>query len=447
MGVEKEIIVAVELGSTAIRAIAGKREPDGTMQILALAQENATNSIRKGVVDNIDKTTQAISKVVGQLNEKLGIYTTRIYVGLAGQSLHTVQNKVSRHLDGKSKITNDMVDQMKDINRGEVYVDSQILDVVPQEYRIGNRAIADPVGMLSDQIEARFMNVVARTSLVENIEKCVRGAGLELAELLISPLCLADSLLSANEKRSGCALVDMGADTTTVAVYTANTLRHLAVIPLGGSNVTADIATKSIELEEAEKLKLEYGTAYHQDSDTQASHKIQLSFDRNIEEDVLQEIVEARYEEIIVNAWSHIANESHNLLSGILLTGGSCRTRNITEAFAQHTHCNKPVRIAKGLPVNTTVASGVKLPDTENLYTLIALLQKGDQSCVGEAPVEKEAIQTEIAFDTEEPKAEEVQEQPTEVIEEPKEPKGTNAKKKVQSLWGKITSLLMDDEV
>lgn len=444
MGAEKDIIVAVELGSTTIRAIAGRREPDGTMQILALAQERATNSIRKGVVDNIDKTTQAISKVVSQINEKLGIYTTRIYVGLSGQSLRTTQNKVSRSFDGKTKITNDMVDQLKDINRGEVYADSQILDVVPQEYRIGNRSIADAVGMLSDQIEARFMNVVARTSLVENIEKCVHGAGLELAELLISPLCLADSLLSASEKRSGCALVDMGADTTTVAVYTANTLRHLVVIPLGGANVTADIATKSMELEEAEKLKLQYGTAYHQDSDTQSIHKIQLSFDRSIEEDVLQEIVEARYEEIIVNAWAHISDESHNLLSGIVLTGGACHVRNITEAFSEHTRCNKPIRIAKGLPVNVTVSPDVQLPEDENLYTVMALLQKGDQNCAGEAPVEKEAVQTELTFDTEEPQEEEIQLE-TVAEEEKKEEKKTA--KKVKNFWDKITSLLMDDEV
>ena len=210
MGAEKDIIVAIELGSTAIRAIAGKREPDGTMQVLAFAQENAANSIRKGIIDNIDKTTQAISKVVGQLNDRLNIYVNRVYIGLAGQSLHTVQNKVFRQFDGKIQITNDMVDQLKDINQGEVYTDSRILDVVPQEYGIGNRNVAEPVGMLSEQIEARFMNVIARNTLYENIEKCVKGAGLDIAEILISPICLADALLNASEKRSGCALVDLG---------------------------------------------------------------------------------------------------------------------------------------------------------------------------------------------------------------------------------------------
>ena len=288
MGAEKDIIVAVELGSQAIRAVAGRREPDGTMQVLAIAREDASNAIRKGLVDNIDKTTQAISHVVRTLNEKLGIYTTRIYVGLAGQSLHTKLNVVPYQLIEKSQITAGMVDQMMEINSGVVYPDSKILDVVPQEYKVGNRRIADPVGMMSESLEAHFMNVVARNSLSENIERCVRNSGLELAELLISPICLADSLLSSNEKRSGCALVDFGADTTTILVYTNNILRHLAVIPLGGSNVTSDIASKGLEMEEAEEIKLKYGTAFLSPSTEEAkSHDIKLSFGRSISEEEL----------------------------------------------------------------------------------------------------------------------------------------------------------------
>ena len=110
MGAEKDIIVAVELGSTAIRAIAGKREPDGTMRILAIAQEETTDSIRKGLVDNIDKTTQAISHVVKKINEELGIYVTRVFVGLSGQSLRTMENKVPYQFAGNTIITNDVID-------------------------------------------------------------------------------------------------------------------------------------------------------------------------------------------------------------------------------------------------------------------------------------------------------------------------------------------------
>jgi len=205
MGVEKDMIVAVELGSTAIRAIAGKKESGGTMKILAFAQDNTPHCIRKGMVDNMDRTMLAISKVVKQLDEKLNVHIKRIYIGLSGQSLHSVINTVSKQFETKILIDNRIIDQMKDMNLSMVYPDYEILEVIPQEYRIGNRLIQDPVGMLSEQIEANFLNIIARKSLRENIEKCVQGAGFELAEVLLSPLCAADALLSTNEKRSGCA--------------------------------------------------------------------------------------------------------------------------------------------------------------------------------------------------------------------------------------------------
>lgn len=460
MGAEKDIIVAVELGSQAIRAVAGRREPDGTMQVLAIAREDASNAIRKGLVDNIDKTTQAISHVVRTLNEKLGIYTTRIYVGLAGQSLHTKLNVVPYQLIEKSQITAGMVDQMMEINSGVVYPDSKILDVVPQEYKVGNRRIADPVGMMSESLEAHFMNVVARNSLSENIERCVRNSGLELAELLISPICLADSLLSSNEKRSGCALVDFGADTTTILVYTNNILRHLAVIPLGGSNVTSDIASKGLEMEEAEEIKLKYGTVFLSPSTEEAkSHDIKLSFGRSISEEELQEIIEARYEEIIFNAKNQIKDYNDKLLSGIMLTGGASRISGLVEAFTGTLHFDKQVRVSKALPNNIVLAPGVTIPESENLNTLFALLLKGDQNCIGEPPVSKEPepVQATLDFEQDKP-SEESSEAEAEAVNpanakeaeaedaaEEKMPK-PGIKKKVRSLWNVLNQMLTDPE-
>lgn len=391
MAADKDIIVAIELGTTSIRGIAGHREPDGSMQILAVEQEHATGSIRKGIVDNIDKTTQAISRIVTRINDRLGVHITRVYVGLGGQSLHTCRNSVPRSFDMKVQITPEMVDNLKDINRGIIYPDSTILDVAPQEYRIGNRAVDEPVGMQSEHIEGHFVNVVARTILADNIERCVRGAGLELAEILITPLALADCVLTTSEKRSGCALVDMGADTTTVGVYTNNILRHLAVIPLGGNNITMDIANQNMEFEEAESLKKKYGTAYVENIGDGASHKVSISYDRTIEESALQNIVEARAEEIIANVWTQINEYSDRLLSGIVFTGAGARLTNLTEGFKQYTKCDsKPLRIVKGLPVNSSLAVGVSIPEDLCVHSLVSLLMEGDQNCVGVEPVPEE---------------------------------------------------------
>lgn len=451
MGAEKDIIVAVELGSTAIRAIAGKKEPDGTMQVLAIAQVPASNSIRKGVIDNLDKTTQAITTVVNKLNSQLDINIVRIYIGLSGQSLHTEKNQVPYQFAEKTQISNELIDQLRDINRGVVYTDSKILEAIPQEYRVGNRPTQEPVGMMAEQVEARFMNVIARSSLVENIEKCVQNAGLGLVDILISPMCLADSLLSANEKRSGCALVDMGAEITTVSVYTNNILRHLAVIPLGGNNATIDITSKGIEIEEAEQLKLKYGTAIHENDETSSPQKIQLNYNQTINEDELQDIIESRYEEILVNVWAQIKSHSEKLLSGFVITGGASRIKNISQAFTEYSHTERSIRVTKGLPNGISLAPSVHIADNDNLYTLMALLLKGNQECVGEKPVAQEAtpVQEEIDFNAVEEEEEHIEEEKQTIetlIEESEESKPKKEKSTFKDLFNKLKKMLEEPE-
>ncbi len=383
MVAEKDIIVALELATTCIRAIAGQRMPDSTMHVLAFAEENASNCIRKGVIDNIDKTTQAISRVLGQISLQLGQSISRIYVGLGGQSLHSVQNRIQRSFSEKTKVTNRIIDQLMDMNRGVVYTDSQILEVIPQEYKAGSRAVPDIVGMQVEQLEATFQNIVARSSLAENIEKCIRGAGFEIAELLIAPISLGSSVLNASEKRSGCALVDIGADTTTVSMYTNNILRKLVVIPLGGNNATMDIATcLNIEIEEAESLKQKYGRAFLEDYEAIQHNIVKFSHDREIGESRLCDIIEARYEEILRNVWAQVEDDSDKLTSGIILTGGGAQIRSITEALQYITNSSKQIRIVKGLPKDITIAAGIYIPDNSKANGILSLLLHGDQNCV-----------------------------------------------------------------
>ena len=443
MGAEKDIIIAVELASTAIRAIAGKREPDGSMQVLAFAQEESPNTIRKGVIDNIDKTTQALSRVVARRGEKLNVRVNSIYVGLGGQSLRSVHNRVLLQFDGLELLSHKTIDKMRDTNIGVVYPNADIKEVVPQEFTIGSRSVIDPVGMQAEAIEANFVNIIARTTLEENIRKCVTAAGLEVQEVFISPLCLANALLTANEKRSGCALVDMGADTTTVSVYVNNILRHLCVIPLGGSNVTSDITSLKVEAEEAEELKKKYGTAYRSDSEDKTGQKVSLSFGRTEDEEKLQEIVEARYEEIIANVCHHISAYKDKMLSGIILTGGAARIPDLPKAFSRQTGGDLNVRIAKGLPDNVNVSFGVQVGDPDRLYTLYSLLLAGKENCVGE--VSEDPVQKTFDFEKKEEPAPEIPETPEEpeTQEEPEKPKKQSSFSRV---WKMIKDSLSEDE-
>ena len=443
MGAEKDIIIAVELASTAIRAIAGKREPDGSMQVLAFAQEESPNTIRKGIIDNIDKTTQALTRVVGKLNDKLGVRVKSIYVGLGGQSLRSVHNRVLLQFDGLELLSHKTIDKMRDTNSGVVYPNAEIKEVVPQEFTIGNRSVVDPVGMQAEMLEANFINIVTRPTLEENIRKCVAGAGLEVQEVFISPLCEANALLTANEKRSGCALVNMGADTTTVSVYFNNILRHLSVIPLGGSNVTSDITSLKVEAEEAEELKKKYGTAYRSDSDDKTGQKINLSFNRTEEAEKLQEIVEARYEEIIANVCHRISAYKDKMLSGIIVTGGAARIPDLSTAFSRQTAGELNIRIAKGLPENILVSFGVQAGDPDRLYTLYGLLLAGKENCVGELS----EVPVQNTFDFEKKDEEEKVVEPEDPID-PDNQEDTRGPKKQSTfgrLWRTFERMLSDE--
>jgi cell division protein FtsA len=444
MGAEKDIIIAVELASTAIRAIAGKREPDGSMQVLAFAQEESPNTIRKGIIDNIDKTTQALTRVVAKLNEKLGVKVNSVYVGLGGQSLRSVHNRVLLQFDGLELLSHKTIDKMCDTNSGVVYPNAEIKEVVPQEFTIGSRSVVDPVGMQAEMIEANFINIVARNTLEENIRKCINAAGLEVQEILISPLCQANTLLTPNEKRSGCALVDMGADTTTVSVYVNNILRHLCVIPIGGSNVTSDITSLKVEAEEAEELKKKYGTAFRPDNEDKTGQKISLSFDRTEDEEKLQEIVEARYEEIVANVWHHISPYKDKMLSGIVLTGGAARIPDLPQAFARQTGGELNLRIAKGLPENVTISFGVQVGEPDRLYTLYALLLEGKENCVGEES--KAPAQDTFDFEPKEEEPEVKAEQETQEGQETPEKQEKKGPSAFSRLWKTIGDMLSDEE-
>lgn len=366
---------------------------DGTMQVLAFAEENSSHCIRKGIIDNIDKTTQAISRVLGQIGLQLGQTISRVYVGLSGQSLHSRKNQIQRSFEERTQIANSLIDQLMDTNRGMVYTDSEILEVVPQEYRVGNRTISDIVGMQAEQIEANFLNIIARNSLAENIEKCINGAGVDIAELLITPIVLGDSILNASEKRSGCALIDMGADTTTVSIYTNNILRKLVVLPLGSNNVTMDIANcLTTEADEAESLKLKYGRALVENPDSLQNNVIKISHGREISEAKLCEIIEARYEEILRNVWAQIEGESEKLTSGIIFTGGGAQIKSLVEAFHSIMKSDRQIRVAKGMPTDISLSTGVFVPDNGRTGNILSLLLHGEQNCISRisAPIEEQ---------------------------------------------------------
>lgn len=385
MAAAKEFIVAIELGSSKMTGIAGQKNLDGSITVLATVKENSTQCIRKGYVYNIDKTAQCLTSIIKKLETQLKTEITQVYVGVGGQSIRSVRNVVTKDLPAETRVTQDMVIELMDANRNMKYQDQEILDAATQEYRVDSVMQIDPVGIQATRLEGNFLNILGRKAFYRNLNKCFEVAGIRVAELFLAPLALADSVLTEAEKRSGCALVDLGADTTTVSVYSKNILRHLAVIPLGSNNITKDIASLQMEESDAEKMKLKYGSAYTDNNDIDPSLKYSIDSERTVESRKFIEIVEGRLEEIIENVRYQIPSELYDkLLGGIIMTGGGAMMKNIETAFTKHTNFEK-IRIAK--TVTHTVNGGgddIKAHDGR-MCTVLGLLAKGDLNCAGGA--------------------------------------------------------------
>ena len=403
-----DFIVAIELGSSKISGIAGRKLPDGSIQILAMASESASDCIRKGVIYNLDKTTQSLTSIIKKLESTLKASIGKVYIGMGGQSLRTIRNTEVRHMDEETKISQELIDTLKDSNRAVPIVGYQILGVAPQEYKVGNDLIVDPVGVQTDHIEARFLNIIARKNVKENITQCCDQVPIEIAEDaedLIAPLALADAVLNSSEKRSGCVLVDFGADTTTVSVYKNNILRHLAVIPLGGNNITRDICSQQIEEEDAEALKINFAHAYVEPKENDDENKTyNLDGRCSINAILLEDIVEARVNEILDNVANQIVLSGYEskLLAGAIITGGGINLKNMEEAFMKRTKIEK-VRVAKDMHISLK-GMEVKKDGTSN--TLIALLAAGKENCclaipepIKQEPVKKTSNATAIEQD------------------------------------------------
>ena len=381
-----EFIVAIELGSSKMTGIAGKKNLDGSINVLAVVKEDSTSCIRKGVAYNIDKTVQTLTNIVAKLERTLKTNIAQVYVGVGGQSIRSVKNTNVVDLPNDTIITQDVINELMDANRSMQYPELEILDAATQEYKIDNQYQLDPVGIQCSRIEGNFINILWRKAFYRNINKCFDNAGIAIAEMYLSPLALADSVLTEAEKRSGCVLVDLGADTTTVAVFYKKILRNLTVIPLGGNNITKDIASLQMEEKDAEQMKINYASAYTDANEIDPGKTYPIDNDRSVEERKFVDIVEARVQEIVENVWCQVPNEySDKLLSGIILTGGGANMKNIDRAFRNHTHVDK-IRVAKF--VSQTINSNNPSINAKDgtMCTILGLLAKGDMNCAG-API------------------------------------------------------------
>ncbi len=458
MAIDDNYIVAIELGSSNVTAIAGRKQPDGTILVSAFEQEKSESFIRKGRINNFTKMTSCLEGMKKKLEDRLHKTITGAYVGIGGMGMHTVSNTVTRHLNEKTLITADHINNVKDSNLSAPGGDREILQAIPQDYKLGTQLVSDPEGIAADVIEGHFLNIVANASLRGEVERCFGEAHIRVMGMPISVMALADAVLNDSEKRSGCVFVDMGAETTSVAIYKNNLLRHLAVIPLGSASINRDICgTLQIEDAEAEKLKLQYGTAAQEDDEADRA-PIALNDGRTVKYEDFSALVQARMEEIIMNINNQIKLSQYSLtqlISGLVITGGGANMKGIDKAFSQLTSIER-LRVVKAMHLQ--YKTDAKMPGAFNTdgscNTAIAIIDKGTENCcVDEVKAEEQLS----LFDAETPAEttaattpaveEEVEVVVPEEKPEPKKPKAPSRWKRfVSKVSGFATSIVSEEE-
>lgn len=338
---DDKIIVGLDIGTTKICAIVGKKNEYGKLEILGMGKAVSDGVIR-GIVTNIDKTVRAIEKAIAEASDQSGIEINVVNVGIAGQHIKSAVHHGGITLENQDdEITiEDLSRLTSDMHRIVTPPGSEIIHVMPQDYIVDYEdGIMDPVGMTGVKLEADFHIITAQTNAINNINKCVKKAGLQIENLILEPLASSLSVLSEEEKEAGVCLVDIGGGTTDVAVFYDNIIRHTAVIPFGGNIITSDIKQGCMVMEhQAELLKTKFGKAISEEASPNEIVSIPGLRNRPPKEisiKNLAHVIEARMEEIIELVHTEIITSGFHkkLAAGIVVTGGGSQLTNLSQLF------------------------------------------------------------------------------------------------------------------
>ena len=334
-----DIIVGLDIGTTKVSIIIGKRNQFNKIEILATGK-SVSSGVSRGIVSNIDKTVGSIKLALEEVKNKNNVEINEVVVGIAGQHIKSLQHRgeiVRDNID--IEIGQEDIDKLKENMFKLITIPGEeVIHVIPQEYTVdGEDGIQDPKGMAGVKLEANFHVITAQVGAVRNIMRCVEKAGLTPKELILEPFASAIATLDEDELREGVALVDIGGGTTDVAIFLDKIIRHTAVIPFGGNIVTKDIKTGlSILDKQAELLKIKFGSAMYTDDQENVMVSIPGLRGREPKEIAvknLSEIIGARMKEIIDLVYHEIkvSGYENKLMTGIVLTGGGSQLKSLQQ--------------------------------------------------------------------------------------------------------------------
>jgi cell division protein FtsA len=354
--IDRHLIVGLDIGTSKVVALVGELKADGELEVIGIGS-HPSRGLKRGVVVNIESTVQSIQRAVEQAELMAGVEINAVYTGIAGSHVRSLNSHGIVAIKDKEVTQGDVARVMDAAQAVALPADQRILHVIPQEFIIDNQeGIRDPIGMSGIRLEARVHIVTGAESAAQNIVKCVQRCGLEVEDIVLEQWASSYAVLTDDEKDLGVCLVDIGGGTTDLAVFSGGALRHTAVIPIAGDQVTNDIAVSMrTPTQYAEDIKIRYACALSQLANPDETIEVPSVGDRpprRLARQTLAEIVEPRYEELynLIRDELRRAGFEEAIAAGIVITGGSAKMEGAVELAEEVFHV--PVRL--GIPQGVT---------------------------------------------------------------------------------------------
>jgi cell division protein FtsA len=358
---DRNLLVGLDIGTSKVVAIVGEIKADGALEIIGIGS-HPSRGLKKGVVVNIESTVQSIQRAVEEAELMAGCEIHSVYAGIAGSHVRSLNSHGIVAIKDKEVVQGDVERVIDAAKAVAIPADQKILHVLPQEYIIdAQEGIRDPIGMSGVRLEAKVHIVTGADSAAQNIVKCVQRCGLAVDDIVLEQLASSYAVLTEDEKDLGVCVVDIGGGTTDIAVFGGGAIRHTAVIPIAGDQITNDIAVSMrTPTQYAEDIKIKYACALSQLANPDETIEVPSVGDRpprRLARQTLAEIVEPRYEELfgLIRDELRRAGLEEQVATGIVLTGGSAKMEGAIELAEEVFHM--PVRL--GVPQYVTGLSEV----------------------------------------------------------------------------------------
>lgn len=349
---DKGMIVGLDIGTSKVTAIVGEINSDNQLEIVGIGS-HPSRGLKKGVVVNIESTVQSIQRSIEEAELMAGCQIHSVNAGIAGSHIRSMNSHGIVAIKDREVSSGDVERVIDAAKAVAIPADQRVLHVMPQEFVIDQQeGIREPVGMSGVRLEAKVHLVTGAVSAAQNIIKCVRRCGLEVDDIILEQLASSHSVLTEDEKELGICLVDIGGGTTDVAVFTDGAIRHTAVIPIAGDQVTNDIAVAMrTPTQYAEEIKIKYACALRQLANPDDTIEVPGVGDREprrLSRQTLAEVVEPRYEELLTLVHAELRRSGFEDLvaAGVVLTGGSSKMEGVVDLAEEVFHM--PVRL--GVP-------------------------------------------------------------------------------------------------